>query len=130
MRSLALLALAAFVTATPAFAARWEAVGLTAKGNQVFIDASKMKKATGDVRAIAYRVLYATPLDLDGRSIASARFDARFDCRSGTVTTDKITLFTDPESTRSLAQKRERVPMTVKEPESSSGDVARQAVCR
>jgi len=129
MRLLAVLAL--LVLATPAFAARWEAVGVSAKGNQVFIDASKMKQqAAAEVRAISYRVLYATPLDLDGPVIASARFDARFDCRSGTVTTDKITLFSDAEGTRSLAQKRERVPLTLKEPEGSSADVARQAVCR
>ncbi|WP_027133299.1 surface-adhesin E family protein [Geminicoccus roseus] len=130
MRWLALLAIVLLTLAPPALAARWEAVGLTAKGNQVFIDASKMKKATGDVRTISYRVLYTPPLDLDGRTIASARFDARFDCPSGMVTTDKITLYTDPESTRTLAQKRERVPMTVKEPPGSSGDIARQAVCR
>ena len=130
MRLLASILLAALVWAPPALAARWEAVGESAKGNQVFIDASKLKAATGDVRAIAYRVLYATPIDLDGRSIASSRIDARFDCRSGTVTTDKITLFTDADGTRPLAQKRERVPLTVKEPAGSSGDVARLAVCK
>lgn len=130
MRWLALLALTVLLLPAPAMAARWEAVGNSANGNQIFIDASKMKKAVGDVRAIAYRILYATPIDLDGRSIGSARIDARFDCRSGLVTTDKITLFTDPEGTRPLAQKRERVPMTVEEPQGSSGDVARQAVCK
>ncbi|HEX2528635.1 MAG TPA: surface-adhesin E family protein [Geminicoccus sp.] len=118
------------LAAGPALAARWEAAGLSSRGNQVFIDASKMKAATGDVRAVAYRVLFTTPVDLDGRSIASLRVDARFDCRSGMVTTDKITLFTDAEGTRTLAQRRERVPLTVKEPVGSSGDVARQAVCR
>jgi hypothetical protein len=130
MRMSALIAVSLICAASPALAARWEAVGQSIKGNQVFIDASKMKRATGDVRAVAYRVLYATPIDLDGRSIASSRVDARFDCRSGMVTTDKITLFIDADGTRPLAQKRERVPMTVKEPVGSSGDVARQAVCR
>jgi hypothetical protein len=130
MRLPTLIAVSLVLAASPALAARWEAVGLSSKGNQVFIDASKMKRATGDVRAVAYRVLYTTPIDLDGRSIASLRVDARFDCRSGMVTTDKITMFTDPDGTRTLAQRRERVPLTVKEPAGSSGDVARQAVCR
>ena len=130
MRSPALLVLAASLLATPALAATWEPAGTTAKGNQVFVDQSKLKKATGDVRAVPYRIRYTQPLDLDGRTIASARYDARFDCRAGTVTTDKITLFTDGEGTRELAQKRDRVPLTIKEPAGTGGDVAWKVVCK
>ena len=105
MRPVVPLVLAALVLAAPALAASWAPAGTTAKGNQVFVDKSKLKTATGDVRAVSYRVLYAQPVDLDGRTIASARYDARFDCRAGTVTTDKVTLFTDADGTRELGAK-------------------------
>lgn len=125
MRLLPLLLL----LASPTFAQKkWTAIGTTASGNKVYVDAKSVKR-TGSLVEATVRVVFTEPVKTPSGTWMSTRTHATFDCAKKKLAAKENIVYGDARESKVIERKVNKIPGYGPALAGSLGDVALSYLC-
>lgn len=109
-------------------APRWQNIGKTSTGNDVFVDARSVKDSAG-MKVAVVRTVYAEAVATPQGPITGSRARAVFDCAQQKVAVLENIIFHDERANRVYRRSAPRVPGYSVAPTSSFAHVAMQHLC-
>ena len=87
----------------------WKAIGVTAAGNDVFVETRSVKR-TGDLVAANVRVVFTTPVKGAKGTFASYRTAATFNCARQSLAAKENVYFADAKGTKVIDRTVNKLP--------------------
>ncbi|MEO7714317.1 MAG: surface-adhesin E family protein [Gemmatimonadaceae bacterium] len=87
----------------------WKAIGVTAAGNEVFVETRSIKR-TGDLVAANVRVVFTTPVKGSKGTFASYRTSATFNCIKKSLAAKENVYFADAKGTKVIDRTVNKLP--------------------
>jgi aspartate carbamoyltransferase catalytic subunit len=115
--------------ALPSFTQKkWTAIGTTASGNKVYVDAKSVKR-TGALVEATVRVVFTEPVKTPAGTWMSTRTHATFDCAKKKLAAKENVVYGDAKETKVIERKVNKVPGYGANIAGSLGDVALKYLC-
>ena len=108
---------------------KWQQIGTTSTGNPVFLDAKSVRKSADGIVTASLRVTYATPMDVPGGKVTSARTVAMFDCAGNKVATKESVLYFNEKKGQEYRRRTIAKPGSGPAFSSTYADVALKHLC-
>jgi hypothetical protein len=108
---------------------KWTPIGVTASGNQVFVDPKSVKR-TGSLVAATVRVVFTTPVKTPTGTWMSSRTSATFDCASKKLAAKENTYYGDAKETKVVDRTVNKMPGYGPAIGGSMGALALDYVCK